>query len=216
MNKSQAARLVIVGFLSCQAISASAADSYKTMAITLPLLAPTKLEFNLKSHGSLGVEFRMDRESETFTKKERTDNNGDSLMMKSQQMSLLYSQYSNPKMMSGGFWTLGVGYRRDQGEWLQTPSSTQAATGLKLDADGKLQRDIEASGATGHARVGYRYVGESVPFLAGIYVGMRHYQSKFTDKTTDVTAETAQDDLESLQRRLATSLEAGIDIGFSF
>lgn len=216
MNSCKAARLLIGTLIASQSVSALCAESYNTMAITLPLISPTKVEFNLKGHGGLALELSIEREIETFSKEEREERNQDSMMAKGQQVAALYSQYSNPKSMSGGFWTLGAGYRRVEADWLHTPDQGQATTGLNLDADGKLTHEMEASGATGHARVGYRYVGESVPFLAGIYVGLRHFQSTFKDKNSDGASPTNEDDLVSFQRRMATKLEAGLDIGFAF
>jgi hypothetical protein len=119
------------------------ADSYKSMNISLPLIsfggeAVGKFEWNLKGKGALGLEVNVLQETEFYSDEEIEEKNGDSLMMKGTQAALFYSQYSNPKMMSGGFWGFGVGYRTVQADWLQTPGTNQDLGGATLNTDGKV------------------------------------------------------------------------------
>ena len=110
--------------VSSAAKAADAGGSYKTMNLSLPIIAfggesVTKAEWNLRGNGSLGIELNMMGESEMYSDKEIEEKNGDSMMMKGSQASILYSMYSKPKTLSGGYWTVGLGYRQVQGFWDQ-------------------------------------------------------------------------------------------------
>ncbi len=217
------------GWKLCLAIfmvssAAKAADmggNYKTMNLSLPIIAfggesVTKAEWNLRGNGSLGIELNMMGESELYSDKEIEEKNGDSLMMKASQVAILYSQYSKPKSLSGGYWTVGIGYRQVQGYWDQTPTANQDIQGASLNADGKVRHSLEGSGPTGQVRTGYRYVAESIPFSVGAYIGVRHFQSTMKDKAESGTVTTTAEDLTSLQRRMMSHLEPGIELGLAF
>ncbi|WP_141736342.1 hypothetical protein [Oligoflexus tunisiensis] len=201
--------------------AAHAADNYKTMNLSLPIIAfggesVTKAEWNLRGYGSLGLELNMMGESEMYSDKEIEEKNGDSLMMKASQVALLYSQYSNPKRLSGGYWSIGFGYRQVKGYWDQTPVADQDIQGASLNADGKVRHALEGSGPTAQVRTGYRYVAESIPFSVGAYIGIRHFQSTMKDAEETGTVLTNPEDLTSLQRRMMSHLEPGIELGLAF
>lgn len=207
--------------VSSAAKSADMGGTYKTMNLTLPLIslggeAVTKAEWNLRGHGSIGVELSMMSESEMYSDREIEEKNGDSLMMKASQLALLYSQYSKPKTLSGGYWMIGLGYRQVKGAWDQTPSSNLDIQGASLNADGKVRHALNGSGPTGHVRTGYRYVAESIPFSVGAYIGLRHFQAKMNDSEESGAVETSPEDLNSLQRRMMSNLEPGIELGLAF
>ena len=217
MRQHAVARLIIVGLVSFRSVVALAADSYKTVAINLPILAPFKLDFNLKAHGALSMEFNAQKEKkEYYTKDQRDKSDGDSLMTNGTQITALFTQFSNAKMMSGGYWALGLGYQKMDAVWQKSPATGDEPTGVSLNADGKIDHELTGNGLTGHGRIGYRYVGESVPFLAGIQVGLKHFNSKFKDSDEELLTATSKDEKESLQRMFMTSSEIGIEIGFAF
>jgi hypothetical protein len=201
---------------------ALAADSYRHWNFSLPIVSfggegVTKFEMNLATHGALGVEVAIQQEAEFLSDKEMEETNNDSLMMKGTEVSVVYSSYSNAKLLSGGFWSIGAGYRSMSALWLETPASTQKLEGIALTTDGKVQHDLVSDGATARARMGYRYVASSVPFSAGAYIGVRHYQNKFKNKETDNNSyQTASEDLRGLERRMMSRLEPGIEFGLSF
>ncbi|HYX32564.1 MAG TPA: hypothetical protein VE954_05580 [Oligoflexus sp.] len=214
------------GWKLCLAIfmvssAAHAADNNKSMNLTLPLIAfggesVTKAEWNLRGHGSLGLELNMMGESEMYSDKEIEEKNGDSLMMKGSQVALLYSQYSKPKSLSGGYWTIGLGYRQVKGYWDQTPTANQDIQGASLNADGKVRHSLSGAGPTAQVRTGYRYVAESIPLSVGAYIGLRHFQSTMKDAEASGTVTTTAEDLTSLQRRMMSHLEPGIELGLAF
>ena len=209
-------------FFTFGSLSVKAADSYKRWNLSLPIISfggegVGKFEMNLSGHGALGLEVAMQQESEFFTQKEVEEKNNDSLMMKGTEVAVIYSSYSNSKLLSGGFWSFGFGYRRMRAIWEQTPENLQNASGIALTADGKLVHELGSFGPTLRARFGYRYVAESVPFSAGAYLGVSHFQNKFADVNgPEIAVITADDDLRVLERRMMSRLEPGIELGFSF
>jgi hypothetical protein len=201
--------------------AADMGGNYKTMNLTLPLInfggeSVLKAEWNLRGRGALGLEANMMSESELYSDKEIEEKNGDSLMMKASQLAILYSQYSNPKMLSGGYWSVGLGFRQVKADWDQTPTPNQDIQGASLNAEGKVRHALTGSGPTGHIRTGYRYVAESIPFSVGAYIGLRHFQSTVKDETQSGAVITNEDDLLALQRRMMSRLEPGIELGLAF
>lgn len=207
--------------VSSAAAAADMGGSYRTMNVTLPIAnvggeTAAKAEFNLRGNGALGIEFNVMGESELYSDKEIDEKNGDSLLMKASQVALLYSQYGNPKMLSGGYWAVGLGYRQVKGSWEQTPGAEQDIQGISLNAEGRMNHKLEGSGPTGHIRCGYRYVAESIPFSVGAYIGLRHFQSKMKDVAQAGSVTTSEEDLTGLQRRMMSHLEPGIELGLAF
>ncbi len=220
MQKSVAIRLFLGSFISVSPLTALAADAYKSVNLSLPIVsfdreAVTKFEYNLKGNGALGIELNTRSEAEVYSKSEIKEKNGDSLMMKSTELALMYSRYGNPKMMSGGFWGLGLGYRQMQIDWQETPGISQEGQVASLSGDNRLDHELTGSGMTAHARIGYRYVAESLPLSVGAYVGLRHFQNKLKDKDAEATQLDAEQ-LKSLERRFMSQLEPGIELGLAF
>lgn len=218
MRKPQIILHVFAGLTGLSSLNALAADSYKTVNISLPIVsfdreAVTKFDFNLKGAGALGVELAVRSEAEVFTKSEIEEKNGESLMMKGAELAITYSQFGNPKMMSGGFWGLGLGYRRIEADW-QRGALGQDEGGIGLSETSSTS-ELKGNGVTGHARVGYRYVAESVPLSVGAYIGLRHFQNKLEDKAGQ-TAEVQEEEMKSLERRFMSQLEPGIEVGLAF
>ena len=222
MRKHVGWKLCLAFFMVSSASQAApSSGNYKTVNLTLPLIAfggesVTKGEWNLRGNGSIGLELNMMSEGEMYSDKEIEEKNGDSLMMKGSQVAVLYSQYSNPKSLSGGYWTLGVGYRQVKGTWDQTPTPDQDIQGASLNADGKVRHVLSGAGPTAQVRTGYRYVAESIPLSVGAYIGIRHFQSTIEDAEESGTVTTSAEDLTALQRRMMSHLEPGIELGLAF
>lgn len=194
---------------------------YKDFVVALPIIAmggeaQAKFEYNLSGLGGLGLEVLLTQEGEEFTDEEVLEKNGDSLIVRGNELALTYSVYSNAKKMSGGYWTLGVGYRQMQADWSRGPSEEFTPSGVSLDSDGKFKHELVSSGVSARGRVGYRYVADSLPLMLGAYIGLRHYENKFEDRESDDAVETPEKDLESLSRRMMSRLEPGIEIGMAF
>lgn len=221
MRKPQVIRFFFAWVTGLSSLTAVAADSYKSVNISLPIVsfdreAVTKFEWNLKGAGALGLELAVRSEAEVFTKTEIEERNGDSLMMKSTALAVTYSRFGNPKMMSGGFWGLGLGYRQMQADLLRASDLSQDGQ-VGLNGNSQLSQELSGNGVTGHARVGYRYVAESLPLSVGAYIGLRHFQNKMEEKDK-VEGSTAVDEAEikSLERRFMSQLEPGIEVGLAF
>ncbi|SME88226.1 hypothetical protein [Pseudobacteriovorax antillogorgiicola] len=201
--------------------SSLAFAEYKDFVIHLPLVsvaneAVAKIEYNLSGSGALGLELTVIQEGDLYTTEEAAKYNGDSIMTEGQELALTYASYMNASKMSGGYWTLGLGYRQVQADWLRSPSDEYSPTGVSLDRNGKFKHSLLAGGATAHTRLGYRYVASAFPFSIGAFIGVRHYENTFTDRPVDDAVETPDADRESLERRLMSSLEPGIEIGMAF
>ncbi|MCX6128566.1 MAG: hypothetical protein NTX25_05800 [Proteobacteria bacterium] len=221
MSRSSFYKLIFACSGLASAATGFGAEMYKTVNVSLPIISfgresVAKAEFNLHGQGSIGVELNVMGQSEIYSDKEVEEKNGDSLMMKGSQLAILYSRFGNPKMLSGGYWSLGAGYRQVQADWQETPKLTQDIQSISLNSDGKMSHNIEGAGMTAHARTGYRYVAESVPFSVGAYLGMRHFQNKMRDTDKEGAVPTNSADLEALQRRLTSRLETGVEIGLAF
>ena len=138
-------------------------------------------------------------------------------------VALLISRYSSGANMSGFFWTLGGGMREERFNWQVAAEENDPQADLSLvDDKNRFDHEAIAKGATGHLRIGYRYVAESFPIAAGVYFGARHFQPSIEDGESKDEQKNAQPDpmtdleKERLKRRVATAPEAGIEFGFSF
>ena len=199
--------------------STSGGGPYRSVLVALPLLTrglTGRVEFNLGGRASLAVEGKNENRLEYLSKSE-VQRSGESMMNRGQQGSVFLMSYTRPASLSGFFYGLGLGYRREQIDWHQPTSSSFAAL---TDAQ-YANHDARLSGATGTARAGYRYVGSEIPLFIGAYAGLQHFQSTAADGPTttngqspSVTPMTTQDK-EHLQRRFATSLDLAIEVGFA-
>jgi hypothetical protein len=50
----------------------------------------------------------------------------------------------------------------------------------------------------------------------GAYLGIRHFQNQLKDAAKEGRATTGEDDLETLERRMTSRLEPGIELGLAF
>jgi hypothetical protein len=193
----------------------------RTFAFTLPPMvtldgqAALKAEYNMM-WGGLSLEAISIVEQEGL-RDDEIKKTGDSRKFKGGELALFYANYFNPAMMSGGYWAVGAGYRAVQSTWRRNAADLGLSNSDLADADGKVTQQLEGQGATGHVRAGYRWVAESIPFVFGIYGGVRHFAAQFDNAETDQNlSQASEDELQSIARRNATGLEAALEIGMAF
>lgn len=222
MNRTIWAGVIVA---SCAAFSSNAVlgKSEKSFHVGLPIVAMggeavTKGEWRLGKVGSLAVEWTAMSNVDLYTNSEKEENNNDSMMLSGNELSLAYTRYGNNKRMSGGYWSVGLGYRLVRVTWLRSPFDGVNQAGVSLNEEGKLTHTIDGAGLTARTKVGYRYVAESLPFAVGAYVGLRHYQNTMQDKlsATEASVASSEEDRVGIERRLMSSLEPGIEVGFTF
>ena len=204
-------------------------SNYKAVNFAMPLITMTKervarIEFNLGGEGSLAVEGSLKSRREEVNEDVQLET-GESLMAEGYGAALLISRYSSGIDMSGFYWTLGGGMREERYKWQVAAEKSDPQADFSLVNDKKrFEHEAIAKGATGHLRIGYRYVGESFPIAAGVYLGARHFQPGIEDDEANDEKNGPQNppdpmtdrEKERLKRRVATAPEAGIEFGFSF
>jgi len=211
-------------FLLCLAIcgSAFAKDGpHRSVLVSAPVEilakeAAARFEFNMNGQASFATEFIYVSEGEEYTDRAIEEKNV-SLVTKGFEIAIHISRFSRSMTMSGLFWTLGLGYRKLDAVWKHEPGDEYSIVNQSdLDEDGRMTHQLRASGMTGHGRVGYRYIGESFPFVVGAYFGLRHYESKFEDEDIKDNPETSEHDRDKLKYLLMTRPEGAIEVGISF
>lgn len=198
-------------------------SSHRSFAFSLPLLAVggeavAKGEFNLAEEGGLTVGLNVLVPSEAYSNKEMKAENMDTLVVNGSELNLLYSRYTRPKSMSGGYWAAGLGYRQMHVNWHRTPDEAfnLSHDAPVLDENDKVTHTLAGHGMTARTRIGYRFIGESFPIALGAYLGMRHFQSEFKDSNTEGAASTSDAERGDLSRRFMSSLEPGLEFGLAF
>ncbi len=204
--------------------SSSSAAGSRSLVLTVPVVnltrdAAFRAEVNLHS-ASLSVESAITEESEEYPE-EKILLTGDSMISNGRHIALMLSRYGNPANMSGWFWTLGAGMRTMTGIWKTNPSQlglTRGAASLVIDDAGKVMHSYTATGTTGHARFGYRWVSQSIPLAIGGHIGVRHFDGQFKDvePVNSDYSPLAIDDQAWLRRRYMTRIEPAIEFGLAF
>jgi hypothetical protein len=151
-----------------------------------------------------------------MTQSQKEENEGGTMTLSGNELSLSFSRYSQQNKMAGAYWSIGFGYRIVDLEWVRTPYDGLNTDGLALNEEGKITHKMDGSGVTARAKVGYRYVAESIPFAIGAYVGLRHYENILSPVSEGNFVPTPDDELVGLERRLMSSLEPGIEVGVAF
>ena len=178
-----------------------------------------RVEYNI-SRATVALEGGIAHKAEELTNTEIKETN-ESLISSGKQIAIMVSRYTEEARMAGWFWTLGAGYRQMDYTWKRGLSEDDLALASSLTSDdkGRYDHKLTAAGVTGHARAGYRYVGESTPFLIGAFVGLRHYQStvnNVTAKDNEFAPSIADDQRVELSHRFMTRLEPALEIGWIF
>ena len=112
--------------------------------------------------------------------------------------------------MSGGYWSIGAGYRQLKADWQRT-----------VLEESKVRHYLKSSGATVRGRIGYRLVGDTLPFTLGAYIGIRHYSNNFSDDVSDdsdrqPSTVTPESEVIGLEKRFTSRLEPGLEFGMAF
>jgi hypothetical protein len=209
-------------------MSEGGGSSYRSTGLSIPAVTATRehaarLEFNLSGQGALGIEGTLKRKREEVSEKEQAET-GESLIAEAQGAGLMISRYSSGMDMSGFYWTMAFGYREEKMSWTVAAEQNDPQANIMLLNDkNRFEHEAVAKGTTGSLRIGYRYVGSSLPVIAGVYLGARHFQASVEDaeqKDQDqgtVAADPMTDrERERLRRRVTSAPDAGLEIGFAF
>lgn len=182
-------------------------------------------EFNLGGKATLTVEGGVQRKLQMVDEKE-TAKTGEKLTTEARGAALIISRFTEPMQMAGFYWSLGVGYREQTTNWTVKPDQSDVQIDFSLidDPDQTQNHSTKMAGTTGHGRVGYRYVGAEFPVVAGVYLGLRHFQATVRDETRKVDdspdapqyAPTTGAEQDHLKRIFETRPECGIEIGVAF
>ena len=172
-------------------------------------------EFNLGAGIALGVYGTLVGKRETYQRK-RTEDDGWSYQSHGLEGGLLLSRFSNDILMSGLFWTLAGGYRNLEARWFRPiVGGYTLAPDDETDEDGRLQRNYRQSGATGQARMGYRYASFDHAITVGGYIGIKHFENNVEGvQVRDENAMNEQE-REEIQRLSATSPILGVELGLA-
>lgn len=184
--------------------------------VTLGRDTAAHIEMNVSNVGSLALEGTYVSEGEEYSPTE-VEEEKRSLLSKGYGVSLHFARFTQPASMGGFYWSLGAGYRKMEATWVRPADEQYSLKGdEELDDDGRLVTRLDASGVTGHARGGYRYVADSYPFLVGIYLGFKHFESKYQDADENPGTPTTDKERLHLKYLTMTRPEAAVEIGLSF
>jgi hypothetical protein len=184
------------------------------------------LEKNLNGHAALSLELSSKKSFEEIPE-DRLLATGESRMSSGRGASVMISRYGDGNRMAGFYWGIGIGTREENVAWQVKPDTKDPAyKTLTAEQNNLVTHDAMLRGGTGHGRFGYRYVGESAPFVIGAYLGLRHFEATVTDlkdkensiRGTDeppLTALSAREK-DKLKRIYATRPETGVEVGYSF
>lgn len=198
------------------------AKEQKSFVLSLPIIAldgqgVARGEYNFSGH-ALAVEMDLISKENDFSTQEMKEQHDDTLAVRGAEAAVWYTSYGDPRTMSGGYWSVGAGYRRMVADWKRTPGENMAiAADAVRDENNRVTHALTSEGATLHGRVGYRWVPASFPLALGAYIGARHFQNKFKDRSSETnTTATPLSDQEALSRRFMSALEPGLEIGMAF
>ena len=198
------------------------AKAYKSLVVTLPAISVARESFlgvDINLGGDSSLEFHWGKlfEGEDLRKREMEEEPYGSLKTRGQELGFYFQRFSNGQQLSGLHWGLGAGYKTLVATWTKLPSE-QEGVYLKDDMNSYVNHNINLSGATIQSRFGYRYVADSVGFAAGIYLKLRHFQSKIIDEENMISEQIIpinQSDSIRLKRRMMTSLLPGFELGWA-
>lgn len=219
------------GFSPQMMESRDSGSAYRSFGLTMPVITVSKetvvrMEFNLGGQGAIAVEgsLKKKREEVGESKQEET---GESLIAEGKGLALFISRYSNGADMSGFYWGLGLGMREENLSWKVSAEKDDPQADYSLTNDkNQFEHQILAKGTTGHLRIGFRYVAQTLPVAAGLYAGARHFQASAEDDDRKKDDQKQYDESKSdpmtdserdrIKRRIATTPEVGLEFGFAF
>jgi len=206
--------------------SSSGKSGGRDWLISLPLMAGGSLhgEYNVAGSMGLAMEYSAIAAVEELLPEE-VQETGNSLAIDGVQVSLLMSRYTDERNMGGFFWTLGAGYRVWNAEWKKRPGDKELLRMGLVDQEGYLHHRVQGKGATGHGRLGYRYVASEWPLSIGAHIGIRHMNSQVSDvevpeqeqQEMQLTySEITEKERKQLKHRMMTRADISLDLGFVF
>ncbi|MDD9951423.1 MAG: hypothetical protein OXT67_07640 [Zetaproteobacteria bacterium] len=206
------------------------AKEQKKWLLTLPLFTSDReatigLDVPFTDDASLAFHAISQSKGEALHPQEMEEVPHSHLYTSAKEATMLFQRFSNPALMRGIHWGLGVGYRSTNVTWVKEANPELVLIQPQLDTHGLAHHTFHLSGPTYTARAGYRYVATDVGFVAGIFLKLRHFQSTVKDlsgtsqpapvKATSFVRGTL-DDQRSLQRRLMTAGYLGLEVGWAF
>jgi hypothetical protein len=211
--------------------SQSSRGPAQSFQISLPIInlngeLSGHLEKNLNGHAALSLELSSKKSFEEIPE-DRQLITGESRMSSGRGASIMISRYGDGNRMAGFYWGIGIGTREENVSWKVKPDTKDPAyKSLAADQGTFIGHEATLRGGTGHGRLGYRYVGESAPFVIGAYLGLRHFEATVTDQKDKDTATRGSDEppltamsareKDKLKRIYATRPETGVEVGYSF
>lgn len=186
----------------------------KTIALSLPLTmaVPLRLEYNLR-RGSISLDYLPERSHQRLLPKVREQNPELSLETKAQEFGIMVSRYSTPEHLSGFNWGLGIGYRQENVDWRKETLT---------DDTGLSSHRFNVKGVTASMKLGYRYVAESLGFMAGLFLFVKHFEGRVSDGSTEqdgdrIYTASTPGVRDSLARQLKTRImPISLEIGWAF
>ena len=200
----------------------SKGSDYQMFAVTAPFGViggemGLHIEANLAGNASLALEGIYVPEREEFAEK-RVEEDKRSFIGGGYEAALIITRFTREMDMAGFYWSMGVGYRQINGTYRHPAEGKGYALvdRSNRDEEGRIAQEANAAGITGRGRVGYRYLGDSFPFVIGAFFGIRHFENKVAAKSTDETQQLSDEDSHQLSNMLTTAPEGAIEIGLSF
>ena len=214
--------IYFVGLIICTNTSLA---KPRRFLVTLPVIAigsesNLELDLNLGGDASLAFYWGLLSKSERLTATEKEANPGSSLMLQGQELGFVFQRFSSGIDMSGFHWGIGAGYRNILAQWTK-PQEDSTSPYLRADKDGNTYHEFDLAGAVLSARLGYRYVAESIGFVAGLYLKTRHFQSRVSEKEQQEVEPSNYSPLEledeiKVKRRLMTTVLPTLELGWAF
>jgi len=201
----------------------SKVGAYRYTHVSVPLInfgreVAAHVEANVLGNAGISIEYIKVNPGEEFSDKESKEK-GISLNTSGWEVGLAVARYSKPQPMAGFYWLLGAGYRSLNAELKkQRDESYVLATDERMEDEGWVAYDMEATGMTGRGRLGYRYIGESVPFIVGGFFGIRHFASEFSDGNSGVRPEDSPvtpDEKKAFSRLMMSKMMLGVEVGMT-
>ena len=193
--------------------------------VTLPVIAVgnesnLELDLNLGGDASLAFYWGLLAKSERLNASELEAEPGSSLMLEGQELGFVFQRFSSGIDMSGFHWGMGAGYRNVFAQWRKPPGEEDPSY-QRVDSEGNAFHEFDLAGAVLSARLGYRYVAESVGFVAGLYLKARHFQSRVTGKQSEEEELSSStplnlDDEIKVKRKLMTTVLPTLELGWAF
>jgi hypothetical protein len=191
--------------------------SEKNFALTLPItrIGPT----NSMAFGSLKGDFNLgnqvvsadwtkwgsEKGFEEYSSREIKENPSSSLLSHGEELGFSITSFKNPAQMSGWHAGGGLGYRQMKLSWHRPSEQSE----ILHNSDFKLL------GMTSSLRTGYRYVGQNVGIIWGLYLSYKHFQPTLNQAPQDNNILLNSEEKRLLSRRFMDGMHMGMEIGWA-